>query len=342
MKILYAIQGTGNGHLTRATEIIPTLLNRAQVDILISGKQSEVPFPYEVKYDFKGIPFVFGKKGGIDYWKTFTSNNLFRIIKEIYKCKVKDYDLVINDFEPISAWACFLKGKKCISLSHQNALLSNKVPKPKTKSRIGNFILRNYAPASEKYGFHFKSYDNSIFPAIIRKEIREQTIKEKNYYTVYLPSYSDKRIIKVLSKIKSTKWKVFSKNCKKAYSYENITIKPIDNKKFQRSMAHCKGIICGAGFETPAEALFLKKKLLVIPMKGQYEQACNAVSLKKLGVTVINKLDKKHLFDIKQWLYSNKIVSISFPDQNQFIIDKILTNYIIITELSQEIIENIS
>ena len=43
MKILYAIQGTGNGHLSRAKEIIPALMNRAQVDILgkwyrISGK----------------------------------------------------------------------------------------------------------------------------------------------------------------------------------------------------------------------------------------------------------------------------------------------------------------
>ena len=34
MKILYAIQGTGNGHVSRAREIIPVLMKKGQVDIL--------------------------------------------------------------------------------------------------------------------------------------------------------------------------------------------------------------------------------------------------------------------------------------------------------------------
>lgn len=37
MKILYAFQGTGNGHLARAQEIIPILKKHALVDTLISG-----------------------------------------------------------------------------------------------------------------------------------------------------------------------------------------------------------------------------------------------------------------------------------------------------------------
>ena len=36
MKILYAIQSTGNGHLGRAMEILPTLKRNADVDILVS------------------------------------------------------------------------------------------------------------------------------------------------------------------------------------------------------------------------------------------------------------------------------------------------------------------
>ena len=40
MKILYGIQGTGNGHLSRAEEIVPILKKMAHVDVLISGNQS--------------------------------------------------------------------------------------------------------------------------------------------------------------------------------------------------------------------------------------------------------------------------------------------------------------
>jgi predicted glycosyltransferase len=41
MKVLYAIQGTGNGHLSRAEDIVPQLRKRCQVDILVSGTQSQ-------------------------------------------------------------------------------------------------------------------------------------------------------------------------------------------------------------------------------------------------------------------------------------------------------------
>ena len=40
MRILYGIQGTGNGHISRALEVLPYLKKKASVDILISGRQS--------------------------------------------------------------------------------------------------------------------------------------------------------------------------------------------------------------------------------------------------------------------------------------------------------------
>ena len=62
MKILYAIQGTGNGHISRARDIIPLLQKKGDLDILISGIQADVELPYEVKYKLKGLSFIFGKK----------------------------------------------------------------------------------------------------------------------------------------------------------------------------------------------------------------------------------------------------------------------------------------
>ncbi len=342
MKILYAIQGTGNGHISRAKEIIPALMNRAQVDVLISGTESQVELPFPVKYRFKGISFVFGKNGGINYLATLRINNIFRIIKEIRRCNVVDYDMVINDFEPISAWACYFKNKICVSLSHQSILLRDSVPKPRKKSRTGSLILKNYAPSVEQYGFHFKSYDKRIYPAVIRRAIRKQRIKYKSYYTVYLPAYTDEKIIKVLSKIKHVKWKVFSKYCSKPYQRKNVFIKPIKaNESFERSLAWSKGVLCGAGFETPAEALFLGKKLMVIPMKGQYEQAYNAESLKQLGVPVLKKLSNKQVSKISEWVKSEDTVELNFIDNTQAIIDKIITNHIIATELSNEVLQGL-
>ena len=124
MKILYAIQGTGNGHLSRARDIIPILQKDHEVDILISGTQADIELPFPVKYKFKGLSFIFGKNGGVDILETYKKSNLRVFILEINCLPVQIYDLVINDFEPVSAWACFQKNKKCISLSHQAAVLN--------------------------------------------------------------------------------------------------------------------------------------------------------------------------------------------------------------------------
>ena len=107
MKILYAIQGTGNGHLAVALEVLPLLMKRAQVDILISGNEVEVQLPFEIKYRLQGLGFIFGKKGGIDYLETYKKARIKNLFHEINSLPVEDYDLVFSDFEPVSAWACW-------------------------------------------------------------------------------------------------------------------------------------------------------------------------------------------------------------------------------------------
>ena len=337
MKILYAIQGTGNGHISRAKDVIPALQNRAEVDILISGIQADIKLPFKVKHTYKGLSFIFGKQGGVDIWNTFKKNKIRRVWNEIKACPVEEYDLVVNDFEPISAWACFFKRIPCISLSHQCALLSPKVPRPIFKDFLGSAILKHYAPTSKKYGFHFKRYDDTIFTPIIRNDIRELETSNKGHYTVYLPAYSDNKIIKTLSKIKEVEWHVFSKHGKDTYTKKNVTIQPINSKNFGQSMASSSGVLCGAGFETPAEALYLGKKLLAIPMKGQYEQYYNAEGLKDIGISVISKLKKKNIPLIEYWVHQIKPVQVYFPDQTQSIVDKVISDFVISTNTIPEI-----
>lgn len=327
MKILYAIQGTGNGHISRALEIIPLLKRKGNLDLLISGTSFDLQLPYEVKYRLNGLSFVFGKQGGVDIWNTYMKMNSLQLLREINSLPIEKYDLVISDFEPVSSWACSKLNKPCIGLSNQVASLSPLAPKPKSKDLLGKFVLKHYAPTSPNYGFHFINYSKNIFTPVIRKAVRELEVKDKGHYTVYLPSYDDERIIKNLKRFKDVKWEVFSKHSKKTQGNKNIFIQPIDSSAFLKSIANSTGVLCNAGFGATSEALFLEKKLLVIPMKTQYEQHCNAAVLDSMGVDVIKSLKKKQAHKIEKWLEKKDVVKVNYPDITAEIIDKIVDNH---------------
>ena len=327
MRILYAIQGTGNGHLSRAREIIPILKQMSDVDILVSGTQADVKLPYEINYQLKGMSFVFGKNGGVDLPATILQLSTRNMYKDIAELPVEDYDLILNDFEPVSAWACQQKKIPCISLSHQCAVLNKNAPKPKVKDLIGKAVLKYYAPCTDYYGFHFEAYDSNIFTPVIRSEVRAMIPENRDHYTVYLPAYDDERILSMLKNFDHINWHVFSKHTRKEYTSGNVAIHKIENEPFLQSMALGKGVLCGAGFETPAEALFLKKKLAVIPMKTQFEQQCNAAALKSMGVPVFKSLKEKHIDKISTWLNSKKHIKVDYADRTEEIIISILKKH---------------
>lgn len=324
MKILYAIQATGNGHIACAHDIIPLLQERGSVDILLSGTQADIDLPFPIKYRLHGLGFVFGKNGGIDYKETFIQANIKRFLFEIKSLPVRDYDVVISDFEPVTSWACRLKGKTCVGLSHQIAVMNKYAPRPAKIDLLGKAVLKWYAPADIQIGYHFQRYDQNIFKPVIRNEIRSLPVTNDGHFTVYLPAYSAKSVIKLLNHFPFTQWQVFSKDCLKEYKAGHIKIMPVTNEAFMKSMACSEGVLCGGGFQTPSEVLFLNKKLMVVPMRGQYEQQCNAAALKELGVPIIKNLKYKQVKKIKNWLEADTKIALSFPHETQEVVNTVL------------------
>jgi uncharacterized protein (TIGR00661 family) len=327
MKILFAIQATGNGHISRAREVLPHLLKHGEVDVLTSGRQAEVSLPVLIKYRHKGIGFTFGKKGGIDIIDSVKHLRPFHFIKDILNFPVEQYDLVINDFEPVTAWACKLKGKPCIALSHQSSFLSKKTPRPVNKDAFAEGVFRHYAPSTAQYGFHFKPYDHFIYTPVIRKEIRRLEPQFKEHITVYLPAHADNLLIPHFKKLKEVKWHIFSKHSRTAFSIENIEVKPVTNEAFTASLAAGNGLLTAGGFESPAEAIYLRKKVLSVPMHNQYEQLCNAEAMKGLGITVVKKVDDAFASHLSGWLNFAMPPAIHYADHTERIVEQLVSDY---------------
>ena len=326
MKILFGIQGTGNGHISRAREIVPLLQRYGEVDLVVSGTEAEVSLSQPLAHKFHGFSFVFGKKGGVDNWATYKLMNLRQLWKDMHSLPLKQYDLIINDFEPVTAWACRLQGVPSVSLSHQCSFVSQKTPRP-NKWNYAEWLFKYYSPTTYHIGFHFERYDDFIHTPVIRSDIRRMETSNEGHYSVYLPAYSDKTLVKYLGQAKDAEWQIFSKRTKTSYREGNVQVSPINNEGFNASLASCTGLLTGGGFEGPAEALFLGKKVMMIPMKGQYEQQCNALAASRLGVNVVSTITDDFPMQINSWLADTKRIEVDFPDETAKIVDDMVKKY---------------
>ena len=326
MKILYAIQGTGNGHISRAREIVPLLQQYGELDLVISGTQAGVNLNQPIAYRFHGFSFIFGKKGAVDHWTTYKVMNLRRLRKDIKTLPLKKYNLIINDFEPVTAWACKLRNIPSVSLSHQAAFLSKNTPRPAESFHWAEWIFKHYAPATGHIGFHFDRYDDFIHTPVIRSEIRTLEPSDMGHITVYLPAYDDRVLLNYFKKLPEVQFEIFSKHSPTSYTDQNVKVSPVDNERYITSLASCHGLLTGGGFEGPSEALFLGKKVLVIPMKYQYEQLCNAEAVRRLGVPVLYTLDNL-IPELQKWLNSSFDVKVSFPDETAGVVADLVKRF---------------
>ena len=327
-RILYAVQGTGNGHLARANEVISHLQQYGEVDVLVSGTQSELAMPVRPTYRLDGLSFVFGKDGGINFRETFLKTVLpqvrLRALRELLSIPVEKYSWVLHDFEPITAWAANFARVPAAQLSHQAAFLSPEVPRAETGSFLTELIFRYAAPSNLHVGLHYQNYSSTVKTPIIRKAIRELHATQEGHYVVYLPAYSDEIIVRILKRFPGIDWFVFNKHHNERYTEQNVCVMPVSEREFLPLFASSTGLITAAGFQATSEAIFLGKKLLAIPQRNQFEQQSNARALSLMGVPTLPEFSERFEGLLDDWIVHSTPLHLEFPDQTEDIIKEIV------------------
>jgi uncharacterized protein (TIGR00661 family) len=325
MKILFGIQATGNGHLSRSIELYQLLKANpivTQLDVIISGNNSNLDVPFDITYQYKGFSFSYGKNGNISVFKSFLKANFLSFWYGVFRTPIRQYDLIISDYEPISVWGAKLRGIHTIGLGNIFSLSSKNFPKMENSNRITKLFTKVFCPVDQKVAMHYQKFDDFIFYPMIRKEIRESISVDKNFVLVYLLSFTEEQLINFFGNdyLKPTHFVIYTKCTQEKKIASNITIKPI-GKSFTEDMVSCSGVITAGGFQTTAEALYLGKKLLCIPIKKQVEQQSNARILEDIGIKVLKGLD---LYEIKKWILHSKAVQIKFEDDMPAMVNRIL------------------
>ncbi|PKG55779.1 MJ1255/VC2487 family glycosyltransferase [Shewanella sp. GutDb-MelDb] len=311
MKILYGVQGTGNGHLSRARVMAKAMHKQGvDVDFFFSGRSSEQFFDMQCFGQYRvqsGLTFA-TKDGRVNVGQTAKMNAWFGFVKDVKNLDLSGYDLVLNDFEPVSAWAAKNQGVPSIGISHQAAL---NFSVPKVGDNWFNETMLNYfAPVDIALGCHWHHFGFPILPPFVEVDKVEKELAHQ--VLVYLPFESPDAIVDFLAPFTDYTFLVYHAGITHQSMPSHIKWHGFDRDGFKAAMASCGGVIGNAGFELASEALTLGKKLLIKPLLGQFEQLSNVAALELLGAAECMKtcLEPDAL---RRWLKSPTPESIDYP-----------------------------
>lgn len=301
MKLLYGVQGTGNGHISRARMMAQHFAEKnVDVQFLFTGRAPEQYFDMEVFGDYQlrdGLSFA-TDKGSISAIKTLAQIKPLTFIRDVRKLDLSSYDAVITDFEPVTAWAGRLQKKPVIGVGHQYAFGYADVPQSGVDLR-NRLIMKFFAPVQYRLGLHWDSFNANIAPPIINPDEIRQPCTTPPHILVYLPFEDQQQVSDVLLKFPNQKFIQYAPQLQRE-KRGNISRRPTSLHDFKHDLSHAKGVICNAGFELISECLHMGIPALAKPVAGQSEQLGNAAALQQLGAaTVMYDFSASH---IETWL----------------------------------------
>lgn len=315
MRILYGVQGTGNGHITRARAMARELaLTGIEVDYLFSGRPREQLFDMEAFGDFQlraGLTFTV-RDGCIRPLTTLMDSRPREFIRDIRTLKVDDYDLVLTDYEPVTAWAGKLRGARVVGLGHQYAF-RHAIPQHRG-SPAQRWLMQYFAPAQLTLGLHWHHFGQPILPPIAPVDGQGASC-ERGQLLVYLPFEGLDAITDLLEPFTDQRCHIYHPQAAAItarHRRDHLHWHLPCRDGFQQDLLCCEGVICNAGFELASETLQLGRKLLVKPVTGQPEQHSNALALELLGYGhVMYQLDGDKVAD---WLTGARGTCITYPN----------------------------
>lgn len=333
MRILFGVQGTGNGHISRCRTLAGALAAEGvSVDYILSGRDKDKYFDVSAFGDYrcyKGMSFV-THNGKISLLKTAKKLHAVQLVKDIKSLDLSSYDRIISDFEPITAWAAKCQNRPVLGISNQ--AIFNYIP-PKELDFIAKIVMKHYAPVTKLIGLHWFHFGYAILPPIIDTIYPDG---ENGNIIIYLPFEQLDKVKALLSEFPEHNFICFHPEIKKTIQLHNMIFEPLSRDGFINALRSCSGIITNAGFALVSEALSLGKKILVKPLKGQFEQIYNAECLQQLGLaSAMNKLDKDK---VRYWLNEPSQPAVVYPNVAQALAKWIVSGeQETITELSNRL-----
>lgn len=345
MRFLFLIQGEGRGHLTQALSFA-ALLKKEQHELVgvVVGKspRRQVPDFFLLKIGVAVTPVespnfeTDGLEKKILLGKTIRKNlgripSYWTSLQKIHALvQEKQPEVVVNFYEPLAGLYNLLFAPKLAFWAIGHQYLEGHPEFPFAPNRgLEKFLFCLHTRltawgASEHLALSFLPKKDSngvrVVPPLLRQEVKELTASQGDFYLTYMvnPGYAEE-VLNFARNNPEVYIKAFwdkKDASENEYPLPNLSFHQVNDQKFLEAMAACKGLICTAGFESVCEAMYLGKPVVMVPIAGQYEQACNALDGEQSGagkkadffdfelLTSLSSPDPRHTQGYQEWAES--------------------------------------
>lgn len=285
MRILYGANSQGQGHLSKAAVLIPLLEQRGhEVRLITSGPAPASGYQFRWHRHLTGLPYIV-EQGCTDYGKTFRSwlRHLPEFMASLNRVRklVQTYqpDLILSDFEPITASPLIGPHCEVIAVSRQVTLFDRSVPLPETQHlerKLTRSAIRLFTCGADRlYGYHYEPTSFRCVPPVVRPEVLRARPEQGDHILVYCHFEEAETLIQ---------WAAARCQLVRAYGFPKmprgtqgwVDFRPSSREGMLHDLRTAKAVITNAGLTTPVEAFLLGKPVLVVPIASQWEQVVNA------------------------------------------------------------------
>jgi uncharacterized protein (TIGR00661 family) len=247
MRILYGVQATGQGHISRARAMAEAFRSRdVEVCWLFSGRPRERLFDMEPfgHYRYRrGLTFA-TQAGRLRRLDTLRINDFRQFFFDVRHLDLSPFDLVVTDYEPVVAWAARRAGVRSIGIGHQYAF--GPATPVSGGDLVSRLIMRRFAPVAVPVGLHWHPYAVNVLPPIL--DLPPLAERSDDHVLVYLPFEDQAEVTRLLQGIPGQRFVQYA-NGLRAGIAGNVVHKPTSTATFKLDLRASAGVICNSGFE---------------------------------------------------------------------------------------------
>ncbi|MBX3251057.1 MAG: teichoic acid biosynthesis protein [Myxococcales bacterium] len=303
MRVLYGVVGEGMGHAIRSRVVLDHLFREGhEVEVVASGRAVDFlkkHFPEVTR--IHGLHIVY-EDNRVRRGKTLFQNVLDGVAAlpeqiEAYFRLVEDFEpeCVISDFE---SWTYFFaKRHRLPILSIDNMQVLNRCTIPdeiieghRRDFEVAKAFVKSKLPFCDHYlittFFHppIRKERTSLHPPILRPEVLAATPTRGDHLLVYQTAEGYETLVRTLEQT-GVECRIYGmrRSIQEEQVEGTLRYRPFSEQGFIEDLASARGVIAGGGFTLMGEAVALRKPMLSVPVRGQFEQVLNGRFLERLG-----------------------------------------------------------